>query len=175
MSTCAGLWGYVIGDVVRFVDRERPRLLITGRTAYMLSSFGEHVTGELVETCMLEAARQTGLEVREFTVGTEFADGGAWGRHAYTVELAGEAVAPAEVDAFTDVLDRELSARNEDYCERRVVPTGLQRPVVSAVRPGAFKAWMKSKGKLGGQHKVPRVVANGAFAEIQAFMADWRR
>lgn len=175
MSTCAGLWGYVIGDVVRFVDRERPRLLITGRTAYMLSSFGEHVTGELVETCMLEAARQTGLELCEFTVGTEFADGGAWGRHAYTVELGGQAVAPAEIEAFTDVLDRELSARNEDYCERRVVPTGLQRPVVSAVRPGAFKAWMKSKGKLGGQHKVPRVVANGTFAEVQTFMADWHR
>jgi hypothetical protein len=173
MTTCAGLWGYLIGDVVRFVDRARPRLLITGRTSYMLSSFGEHVTGELIETCVLEAARASGLEIAEFTVGTEFADGNAWGRHAYTVETA-TAPSPERVAAFTDVLDRELAARNEDYAERRVVPTGLQRPVVTAVRPGAFKAWMKSKGKLGGQHKVPRVVTNGAFAEVHAFMADWR-
>ena len=172
MNTCAGLWGYQIGDVVRFVDRDPARLLITGRTSYMLSSFGEHVTGELVETCVLEAAQQHALEVAEFTVGTEFAADQAWGRHSYVVEFRGADVPPAKVEAFTRTLDSELSQRNEDYCERRVVPTGLQAPVVQAVSPGSFNAWMRSLGKFGGQHKVPRVLQNGKFLELQRFMAD---
>jgi hypothetical protein len=84
------LWSYLIGDVVRFVDTRPPRLLIVGRTSYMLSSFGEHLTGELVETCVLAAARQQGLDVAEFAVGTQFGKGrGEWGRHAYVVEFVG--------------------------------------------------------------------------------------
>ena len=170
LSTCAGLWAYVIGDVVRFVDTDPPRLVIVGRTSYMLSAFGEHVTGELVETCVLAAAGTQGLEVAEFAVGTEFlVEQGAWGRHVHVVEFTGSTPAATRVEAFRDALDRELAARNEDYAERRVVPTGLRAPLVEVMPAGGFKAWMKSRGKLGGQHKVPRVVSDAAT------LADLRR
>lgn len=162
LTTCAGLWSYVIGDVVRFVDRAPPRLLITGRTSYMLSSFGEHLTGELIETCVLAAADAIGAEVSEFSVGTVFAEqtGGELGHHVYVVEF-GEAIEEAaRVGAFTAAVDRELAQRNEDYDERRVIARGVGAPVVHAVPPGTFAAWMKSEGKLGGQNKVPRVIGD---------------
>lgn len=176
LTTCAGLWSYVIGDVVRFVDTRPPRLLITGRTSYMLSSFGEHVSGELVETCVLAAARAQGLDVAEFSVGTQFAQGrGEWGRHAYVVEFVGGVPEEAKVTAFRDALDRELASRNEDYEERRAVPTGLKMPVVETAPPGAFALWLKSRGRLGGQNKVPRIIGDQAvFDSLRAFMAERR-
>ena len=172
LTTCAGLWSYLIGDVVRFVDRDPPRLLITGRTSYMLSSFGEHLSGELVETCVLAAARAICHDVAEFTVGTEFAQAsGEWGRHVYLVEFVGGVPDAQRLERFTAFLDAELGRRNEDYEERRAVPTGLKAPHVLAVPPGAFAGWMKSIGKLGGQHKVPRVLADQAkLGDLRSFM-----
>jgi hypothetical protein len=171
LTTCAGLWAYVIGDVVRFVETRPPRLLVVGRTTYMLSAFGEHVTGELVETAILAAARAVGLEVVEFAVGTEFMlDAGAWGRHVHVVEFAGGVPEPRRVEAFGRHLDEELSRRNEDYQERRVVPVGLRAPLVEPMPPDGFRAWMKSRGKLGGQHKVPRVIEDqGLLADLRGF------
>jgi hypothetical protein len=173
LTTCAGLWAYLIGDVVRCVDRDPPRLLITGRTSYMLSAFGEHVTGELVERCILAAAAAAGLEVAEFATGTEFLlEQGAWGRHVHLVELTRSLPDPARLERFRRSLDRELAARNEDYAERRAVPGGLEAPVVEPVPPGGFQAWLKSRGRLGGQHKVPRVVSDPAtLASLRRFAA----
>lgn len=173
LTTCAGLWSYVIGDVVRFVDTSPPRILIAGRTSYMLSAFGEHVTGELVETCVLAAARAAGFEVAEFAVGTEFmVDQGSWGRHVHLIEATGAAPDPAQLAHFTERLDRELAERNEDYAERRVVPVGLQAPLVELMPAGGFKAWMRQRGKLGGQHKVPRVISDTAMlAELRQLAA----
>ncbi len=171
LTTCAGLWAYAIGDVVRFVSVDPPRLRVVGRTSYLLSAFGEHVTGELVETCALAAARAAGLRVAEFAVGTEFLlDRGAWGRHVHLVEFAGPGLPPPDrLGAFRAALDRELAGRNEDYAERRAVPTGLLAPLVEPVPPGGFKAWLKGRGKLGGQHKVPRVINDAGL------LADLRR
>ncbi len=159
LTTCAGLWSYMIGDVVRFVDLAPPRILITGRTSYMLTAFGEHLTGELVETCVLKAAEEIGATVSEFSVGTEFSEvRGKLGRHVYVVEFVEPVMEAERVAAFTAAVDRLLAERNEDYCERRVIASGVQAPVVHTVSPGTFAAWMKSRGKLGGQHKVPRVI-----------------
>jgi hypothetical protein len=162
LTTCAGLWSCLIGDVVRFVDRSPPRLIITGRTSYMLSSFGEHLTGELVETCVLAAAEAIGAQVNEFSVGTQFGERGAGelGHHVYVVEFGEPATEPARLAAFTDALDRTLAERNEDYAERRAIARGVGAPVVHAVPPGTFARWMKSLGKLGGQNKVPRVISD---------------
>jgi hypothetical protein len=174
LTTCAGLWSYLIGDVVRFVDTRPPRLLIVGRTSYMLSSFGEHLTGELVETCVLAAARAQGLDVAEFAVGTQFAQTrGEWGRHAYVVEFTGGVPDAAKLRAFRDALDRELASRNEDYEERRAVPTGLKEPVVEPMPPGGFSLWLKSRGRLGGQNKVPRVIGDQEVLRgLRAFAAE---
>jgi hypothetical protein len=163
LTTCAGLWSYLIGDVVRFVDRRPPRILITGRTSYMLSSFGEHLTGELVETCVLAAGQAIEADVAEFTVGTEFAEkGSALGHHVYVVEFAPAVADPARVTRFAEAVDRELASRNEDYDERRVIPAGVLMPIVHAVPPGTFAAWLKSIGKYGGQNKVPRVIGDAS-------------
>lgn len=161
LTTCAGLWGYVIGDVVRFVDRSPPRILITGRTSYMLTAFGEHLTGALVETAVLAAASAINAQVSEFAVGTEFSEiEGELGRHVYVVEFLEAVDDPARIDAFGATVDRELQERNEDYRERRAVDVGVKAPVVHTVPPGTFAAWMKSIGKLGGQNKVPRVISD---------------
>jgi hypothetical protein len=164
LTTCAGLWSYVIGDVVRFVDRDPPRLLISGRTSYMLSSFGEHLTGELIETCVLKAAERIGADVSEFSVGTRYSeDGRELGHHVYVVEFGSLGPEPARLQAFTAAVDEELARRNEDYEERRVIAAGVGAPEVHAVPPGTFAAWMKSQGKLGGQNKVPRVIGDQAL------------
>jgi hypothetical protein len=164
LNTCAGLWGYVIGDVVRFVDRKPPRLLITGRTSYMLSSFGEHLTGELVETAVLAAADRIGAQVSEFSVGTRFAeDRTALGHHVYVVEFVDSINDPARIEAFTATIDETLAEANEDYQERRAVDVGVRAPVVLAVPPGFFASWMKALGRLGGQNKVPRVITDASL------------
>ena len=162
ITTCAGLWSYVIGDVVRFIDKTPPRLIITGRTSYMLSSFGEHVSGELIETCVLAAAEAIGAQINEFSVGTQFPESGRGelGHHVYVVEFSEEIADQARLAAFTDAIDRGVADRNEDYQERRVIAEGVGAPVVHAVPPGTFAAWMKSIGKLGGQNKVPRVISD---------------
>lgn len=162
LTTCAGLWSYVIGDVVRFIDLSPPRLIITGRTSYMLSSFGEHLTGELVETCVLAAADAVSAEVSEFSVGTRFSEPGSGelGHHVYVVEFRDGVPDPSRLAAFRDAIDRELATRNEDYEERRVIATGVGAPEVHTVPAGSFAQWMKSRGKLGGQNKIPRVISD---------------
>jgi hypothetical protein len=169
VSSCAGLFGYVIGDTVRFVERAPPRLLVTGRTSWMLSAFGEHLAGEEIEAALLAAAAQAGLRVTEYAVGPEFA--GTRGRHRWCVETE----APAEPDAaprLAALLDAALRAENDDYTAHRD-GAQLAAPEVVLLPPGAFAAWMRAEGKLGGQHKVPRVVADPArFAAMAASLSD---
>ena len=165
VSSCAGLWSYLLGDTVRFVDRSPPRLLVTGRTAYGLSAFGEHLTGEEIEAALLGAAAAAGALVAEYTVGPVF--DGARGGHRWMVEFA----APADPDlagALAEDLDATLQRANDDYAAHRR-GAQLAPPEVVVVPPGAFAAWMRAQGKLGGQHKVPRVIADpGRFAAAEA-------
>jgi hypothetical protein len=164
-TTCAGLWSYVLGDTVRFVDRAPPRLLVTGRIAYTLSAFGEHLTGEEIEAALLGALPPLGLGLAEYTVGPVF--GAVRGHHRWLVEPA----APAGPDAaprLAALIDAALMGANDDYAAHR---RGAQMdpPEVVLLPPGAFAGWMRAQGKLGGQHKVPRVIADPArFAAAQA-------
>ncbi len=171
LNTCAGLWGYLIGDVVRFVERKPPRLLITGRTSYMLSTFGEHLSGALLETAVLAAAADCGVQVNEFAVGVQLAsDTRALGGHVYVIELADGGAGDIGARLAASI-DSELRRRNEDYDERRAIALGLRAPVVHAVGPGTFAAWLKSRGRLGGQNKVPRVVGDPEMlADLLAFI-----
>jgi hypothetical protein len=163
LSSNAGLFGYVLGDVVRFVERRPPRLLVTGRTAWMLSAFGEHVTGEEMAAALAAAARQCGAEIGEWCCGPEFL--GTTGRHRILVESA----APAP--GLAAALDAALMAANEDY-EAHRRGGQMAPPEVETLRPGAFEAWMRATGRIGGQNKVPRVIADPArFAEAAAALA----
>lgn len=172
VSTCAGAWAYVLGDTVRFIDRHPPRLLITGRTSYLLSAFGEHVIGEQIEQAIRSAANVIRAEVADYCVGAVFPESDKVGMHLYIVEFADGIPHAARLDSFARALDQALAASNADYQEHRAGDFGLRPPQVNAVAPGTFAAWMKSRGRLGGQHKVPRIINDAKlFASIRNFAA----
>jgi len=172
LSSCAGLWGYVLGDTVRFVERDPPRLLVTGRTSYTLSAFGEHLIDEEIEESVAKAAAAIGDSASDYSVGALFPDGGgATGGHLFIVEFAGGIPEPRRLETFARVLDEALAETNEDYDAHRAGDFGLAPPRVHAVAPGRFAAWMESRGQLGGQHKVPRIVNDpDLFAALRDFM-----
>lgn len=171
LSTNAGLWAYILGDTVRFVDRDPPRLLITGRTSYYLSAFGEHVTGEEIEAAVTGAARDIGAAVTDFSVGALYPQRpGELGGHLYIVEFAEALPDPPRLDAFARAIDSRLCTLNNDYRDHRAAGFGLNPPRIHAVPAGSFAAWMKRRGRLGGQNKVPRVISDPElFQDLRAF------
>lgn len=161
MSTCAGLWSYVIGDTVRFTDLEPARLLVTGRTSYYLSAFGEHLIAEEIEDAVSQAAQKLNLTVADYSVGALVpAKSGELGGHLYVMEFSGRAPEEKEIAALSEEIDAVLCKRNEDYEAHRAKGFGLNPPKIKLVPHGFFAAWMKSRGKLGGQNKVPRIISN---------------
>jgi hypothetical protein len=170
LSTCAGLWSYVVGDTVRFVDRTPPRLLITGRLTTMLSAFGEHLIGEELEAAVSVAAGSIGRAVTDWTVTAQVgAPPAGRGYHLYLVEFTTPAN-PGDVGTFAAALDAELAKRNLDYAAHRSGGYGMDPPIVRPLPPGSFAAWMKARGKMGGQNKVPRVIHDAAlFASVARF------
>ena len=174
LTSCAGLWSYLLGDIVRFVDRVPLRLVITGRVSYLLSSFGEHLTGEEIETAIAHAASQIGTMVSDFSVGTLFpGEETPRGGHLYVVEFSAGVPAPEQAKLFTDLIDRELSSRNDDYRVHRSGGFGMDPPRLLAAQKGTFAAWMKSRGRLGGQNKVPRVINDRTlFQSLRRFCRD---
>jgi len=161
VSSCAGLWAYVMGDTVKFIAREAPRLLVTGRTSYTLSSFGEHLTGDEIEDAVSTAASAIGAQIADFSVGAVYPDDKtSRGGHLYLVEFSSPSPNPEDTQRFLQIVDEVLSRRNDDYRAHRSGGFGLDGPQLRALPRGSFEAWMKSRGQLGGQHKVPRVIAN---------------
>jgi hypothetical protein len=153
----AGLWSYLLGDTVRLVDLDPPRLLVTGRTSSFLSAFGEHLTGEEIENAVVGAAADQGARVREYAVAPLYPDRTeSRGRHLFVIEFEPGRVADAAATA--SALDRRLSEVNEDYEAHRTGDIGMAPPEVLLVAHGTFAEWMRHRGKLGGQNKVPRVI-----------------
>lgn len=168
VTTCAGLWAYVPGDTVCFERTHPPLLRFTGRTKYYLSAFGEHLISEEVEYAIAAAARTDFINITDFHVGPIFPSASnELGYHLYLIET----VAPvSDASAFTNHLDQELCRLNEDYRAHRRDDTGLGSPRILWLKPGSFAEWMKSQGKLGGQHKVPRMDNTGTTTGT---MVDW--
>jgi hypothetical protein len=163
LTTCAGLWSYVLGDTVCFESRDPPLLRFTGRTRQCLSAFGEHLIGEELERAVARAAERTGATVVDFHVGPVFPGAAATvGRHRCFVEFD---VTPTDAKTFTTTFDAELSAMNEDYRAHRAGDLTIGPPELIVVPRGGFAGWMKDRGKLGGQHKVPRADAGGVVGE----------
>ncbi len=172
LSSNAGLWAYVLGDTLRFIDLEPPRVLVTGRVSYTLSAFGEHLIDAEVEEAVSAAAETIGDSAVDYSVGPIFPEApGEVGGHLYIVEFAGGVPEPERLEAFARALDAALSATNEDYAAHRSGGFGLAAPRVHAVAPGRFAAWMAARGQLGGQHKVPRIVNDPELlADLRGFM-----
>jgi hypothetical protein len=168
LTTCAGLWSYVGGDTVCFERTDPPLLRFTGRTKYYLSAFGEHLISEEVESAVAHASRACGASALDFHVGPVFAtDPRKPGQHLYLIEFAD---APPDALRFAAELDAELVRANEDYAVHRVGDLTMLRPEVRVVKRGGFEAWMKARGKSGGQHKVPRMDNSGT---VTRDMAAW--
>jgi hypothetical protein len=170
LTTSAGLWSYVLGDTVIFESRRPPLLRFSGRTKYFLSAFGEHLINEEVEHAVTAAASATGSAVIDFHVGPVFPESPrAPGRHRYLVEFAG--ASPDRI-RFANEIDSVLGRLNEDYQAHRQGDLTMLAPEVVPVRRGGFAEWMQSQGKLGGQHKVPRMDNSGQItAQLSRFFA----
>jgi hypothetical protein len=163
LTTPAGLWSYVLGDTVRFVARDPLRLVITGRTRHFVNAFGENVIVEEVEQALLAACRAAGAEAAEFTVAPRFPEPGeARGGHDWLVEFR---LRPVDSEAFAAAVDVALQRLNTDYRTKRLGDLGMRAPRLIVLPPGAFYRWLQSAGKIGDQHKVPRVTNSRAVAD----------
>ena len=153
LNTNAGLWGYNIGDTVRFVSLAPYKLVVTGRLKHYISAFGEHVIGKEVESAMIEACKQNGCKVIEFTVAPQVSPVQGLPYHEWFVAFE---ELPNDLEIFSHSLDNELSTQNIYY--KDLIQGGvLKRLTISPVQKNAFRDYMKTKGKLGGQNKVPRL------------------
>ncbi|MBF9223474.1 GH3 auxin-responsive promoter family protein [Hymenobacter ruricola] len=160
ISTNAGLWRYLVGDTVRFTSLRPYRVRITGRTKHFLNAFGEEVVIENAEAAVAAASQATGAAVRDFTAAPVWfsADSAtSRGGHEWAVEFAPAAI-PPDLAHFSAVLDATLCELNSDYAAKRHRSLALAPPRLRAVPAGTFEAWLASQGKLGGQHKVPRLL-----------------
>ena len=162
ISTSSGLWRYIIGDMIRFTSRNPYKFVITGRTKSFINAFGEELIVDNAEKGLAEACRQTGAEVLEYTAAPVFMDADGKCRHQWIVEFSKE---PSDIEAFASILDKSLQQINSDYEAKRYKDITLQRLELIKARPSVFNDWLKQKGKLGGQHKVPRLCNNRDIIE----------
>ena len=162
ISTSSGLWRYIIGDMIRFTQKNPYKFVITGRTKSFINAFGEELIVDNAEKGLAEACRQTGAEVLEYTAAPVFMDANGKCRHQWVVEFSRE---PESIEAFANILDESLQQINSDYEAKRYKGITLQRLELIKARPGVFNDWLKQKGKLGGQHKVPRLSNNRDIIE----------
>ena len=161
LSTTAGLWGYNIGDTVKFVSKDPYRLVVTGRVKHFISAFGEHVIGKEVETAMKEATANTDIRIKEFTVAPQVNPESGLPYHEWLVEFD---VKPKDRVAFEARLDAAMEAQNVYYQD--LIQGNVLRPlVVTDVAKNGFQTYMKSIGKLGGQNKVPRLSNDRKIAD----------
>ena len=154
ISTSCGLWRYMIGDTVRFTSTNPYKFVISGRTKSFINAFGEELIVDNAERGLAYACKTTGAIVSEYTAAPVFMDDRAKCRHQWVIEFA---QAPADLSVIAATLDRKLQELNSDYEAKRFKDITLQPLEVIEARPHLFNDWLKQKGKLGGQHKVPRL------------------
>lgn len=168
ISTNAGLWGYNLGDTVRFVSLAPFKVAVSGRVEHFISAFGEHVIGKEVEEAMHRAISETGAQINEFTVAPQIAppDNGL-PYHEWWIEFE---VMPSDTERFIAILDGELQRQNSYYFDL-ITGKVLQRLKIVPIQKGGFNQYMKAMGKLGGQNKVQRLCNDRKVADA---LADYR-
>ena len=154
ISTTCGLWRYMIGDTVRFTQKNPYKFVITGRTKHFINAFGEELIVDNAEKGLAQACLATGAQVKDYTAAPIFMDANAKCRHQWMIEFAKR---PASVEEFAVILDRSLQGINSDYEAKRSKNITLQPLEIIEANNGLFDEWLKRKGKLGGQHKIPRL------------------
>lgn len=162
ISTSCGLWRYMIGDTVRFTSRNPYKFIISGRTKSFINAFGEELIVDNAEKGLAAACKATGAQIQDYTAAPIFMNAQGKCSHQWVIEFA---EAPDSIEHFTDILDRSLQEINSDYEAKRYKDITLQKLQIVVARKGLFNDWLKQKGKLGGQHKVPRLSNNRTFIE----------
>lgn len=162
MNTSAGLWGYSIGDTIKFVSKDPYRIVVTGRIKHYISAFGEHVIGEEVEYALMSVAKEEGVDVVEFTVAPQVNPAvGQLPYHEWFIEFG---TAPDNLQAFAIKVDKALQNKNIYYFDL-IEGNILQPLVIQSLQKDAFINYMRTEGKLGGQNKVPRLSNDRKIAE----------
>jgi hypothetical protein len=162
ITTNGGLWRYLIGDTVEFTSLSPYRIRITGRTKHFINVFGEELMVENVEKAMQHACLLTGALVIDYTVAPIFMNIDSKGGHEWMIEFKKQ---PENLEYFTELLDNALKSVNSDYEAKRYHNLTLAMPKINVAKPGLFYNWLKNHGKLGGQHKVPRLSNTRDFIE----------
>ena len=154
ISTACGLWRYMIGDTIQFTSTNPYKFVITGRTKYFINAFGEELIMDNAEKGLAYACEKTGAQIAEYTAAPVYMDSNAKCRHQWLIEFSEE---PKDLNEFASLLDTKLQEINSDYEAKRFHDVTLQHLEIVKAKPGLFNEWLKSKGKLGGQHKIPRL------------------
>lgn len=162
ISTNAGLWRYMIGDTVKFTSLSPYRVRITGRTKHFINAFGEEVIIDNAEKALNKACADTGAHIRDYTACPIYFNEDEPGAHEWIIEFEKK---PKEFERFVDILDNTLREVNSDYDAKRFKDMALKRPTVHSAPNNTFYNWLKAKGKLGGQHKVPRLANERKYVE----------
>jgi hypothetical protein len=170
ISTNAGLWRYIIGDTIRFTNLNPFRIRISGRTKNFINAFGEELIVDNTDSALKTACDKTNAIIAEYTAAPVYIKDKEAAAHEYIIEFEKE---PESLDHFIDILDEELKTLNSDYEAKRSADLMLQKPVITSVPKNTFFKWLKSKGKIGGQNKVPRLFNNRKYVdEIQVFLKE---
>ena len=154
ISTNGGLWRYLIGDTIKFVSKDPYKVIVSGRVKHYMNAFGEEVIVDNSDRAIEEACKKTGAVVNDYTAAPVYFSDSSNGSHEWLIEFDKE---PENLDAFTSELDAALKNINSDYEAKRHKDIALRMPIVHALAPNSFNNWLHYKGKLGGQHKVPRL------------------
>ncbi len=162
ISTSCGLWRYMIGDTVKFTSKNPYKFVITGRTKHFINAFGEELIIDNAEKGLAKACIATGAQISEYSAAPVFMDENAKCRHQWLIEFA---KSPDSIEHFATILDTTLKEVNSDYEAKRYKDIALQPLEVIVARKDLFHDWLKEKGKLGGQHKVPRLSNTREYIE----------
>lgn len=173
ISTNGGLWRYVLGDTIQFTSLHPFRIKVAGRIKHFINAFGEEVIVDNTDKAIAIACRQTGASVTDYTAAPIYFSDEGNGAHEWLIEFE---KAPENLDAFVQAMDKALQSINSDYEAKRHKNIALRLPAVTVVPQKTFAAWLHSKGKLGGQHKVPRLSNDRVvLEEIKAYTAKDRQ
>lgn len=162
ITTNAGLWRYKIGDTIRFTSLEPYRIRISGRTRHFINAFGEELIIENAEEAIVVACQKTNAEVDNYTAAPRYIGLGQKGSHEWVIEFIQQ---PDNLDRFRTILDEKLREINSDYDAKRHKDLALEAPLIHMAPRGTFYHWMKKRGKLGGQNKVPRLANSREYLD----------
>ncbi len=162
ITTNSGLWRYLIGDTVRFTSLKPHKIKITGRIRHFINAFGEELIIENAEKALKETTEKTDSQIREYTAAPVYISDNETGAHEWLIEFIKQ---PSDIHKFAEILDEELKKTNSDYAAKRYKDLTLRMPLIHTAKEGLFYNWLKEKGKLGGQNKIPRLVNSRVYID----------